>query len=448
MATTKKTPFLEIITHIWDPAWLRRWATPYHQESGWRAFGVRQLEVLVLTIRSLRQEEITLRAAALTYRTLLSIVPLLAVGFALFKAFGGLQRLERPLRQLVLENLAAGQAEKVGAYLDTTIENISAGAIAGVGVLILFYSAIGLLTNIEGSFNRIFGIQRDRPFVNRFFIYWGLITLSPPFIGLSVSVSAQFQSSAFATAVVEWLPLGLGKVLVVMVSVLSTCVVFVLSYLIVPNTKVRLKAALLGGIFAGLLWNLSKYIFINVTAGSIKYNEVYGALGALPLLMIWIYLSWLIVLFGVTYTFANQSVHKEGLEVASLKVSQSYRERLAVRLVAIIARRFLEGEPPLTAEDLAERAGTMTSVVQRILEVMVSHGVLIETQGDGEETGYLPGQSLQRLSLDRVMRALREQDGASFGLADDASLSDLDRVLQEAEEASQAVLKRVDLAKL
>lgn len=439
MGAPEKPSLLELVTHFWDPHWLRRWAEPYHRQRGLKAFGVRQLEVFVLTARSVYQEEITLRAAALTYNTLLSLVPLLAVGFALFKAFGGLQKLEGPLRQLLLENLAVGRADEIGQWLDQFIAKINAGAIAGVGVLVLFYSAVTLLTNIEGSFNRIWGIQRGRSLVTRFFTYWGLITLAPPLVGLSVSLTAQLQSSAFATAVVAWLPWGIGKLLVSFTSALATCSAFVLSYIIVPNTKVRVRAALLGGIVAGLLWNLSKYAFITLSAGSIKYSAVYGALGVLPLLMIWMYISWLIVLFGVTYTYANQSVHTEGLELAAVRMSQSFREVLAARLTVAAARAFAEGGPPPTAEKLAAEVGAMTSLVERVLAVLVSHNILAEAVTKGEDPGYLPGRSLESLSLAHVVRALRE-DGETFPLQNNERYAEVARLLEQADEAGQAVL--------
>ena len=446
--STPKRSLLAIVTHIWDPKWLRAWAEPYHQAQGWRAFGVRQLEVFVLTARSVYQEEITLRAAALTYNTLLSLVPLLAVAFALFKAFGGLQKLEGLLRQLIMENLAVGRGAEVGLWLDQFIAKVNAGAIAGVGVLVLFYSAVTLLTNIEGSFNRIWGIQRGRSLVVRFFTYWGLITLAPPLVGLSVSLTAQLQSSAFASTVVQWLPWGIGRLLVSLLATLSTCTAFVVSYLIVPNTKVRFRAALLGGLVAGTLWNISKYLFIAASAGTIKYSAVYGALGVLPLLMLWMYLSWLIVLFGVTYTYANQSIHTEGLELASLRMNQNFRELVASRLTVAVARRFIAGEPPLTAEALADTVGAMPSIAQRVLSSLVEHGVLVEARIKGEDPGYLPGRSLQELSLAQVVDALRQQDGERFELQQDESFAEVAQLLQEAEEASRQVLARSSLRDL
>jgi membrane protein len=275
-----------------------------------------------------------------------------------------------------------------------------------------------------------------------------LITLSPPLIGLSVSITAQLQSSAFATAVVTWLPWGVGKLLIGLLSALATCLAFVLSYVIVPNTKVRFGAALLGGIVAGLLWNISKAAFIAVTAGSIKYSAVYGALGVLPLLMIWIYLSWLIVLFGATYTYANQSVHTEGLEMTAVRMSQGFRELLAARLTVAVTRAFKAGEPALTADELAERVGAMSSLAQRVLSTLVRSNVLAEAQTKGEDPGYLPGRSIQHLSLAQVMETLRAKDGEAFPLKHDEHYAEVARLLKEAEQASQTVLGRESLSDL
>lgn len=449
MPSPKKSSMIEIVTHFWDPVWLRAWAAPYHSQKGWKAFGVRQMEVFILTARSVVQEEISLRAAALTYRTLLSIVPLLAVGFALFKAFGGLKKFEAPLREVIIENMAVGRGQEVGHWLEKFISNINAGAIAGVGVLVLIYSAVGLLTNIEGSLNKIWGIKRGRPLVTRFFIYWGLITLSPVLIGLSVSLTAQLQNSAFATGVVNWLPWGLGRVVVWLATALSTCLAFVLAYLIVPNTRVRLKAALLGGIVAGMLWNLSKVLFISVSAGSIKYSAVYGALGVLPLLMLWSYISWLIVLFGATYAYANQSVYTEGLELSTSRLNQSFREVLALHLLTIIARRFRAGEEPLNAEELGEQISAPISLVHRVLDVLEAHDVVRETEGaKSGEGGYLPARSLQELTVEQIVAVLRDDVGSDFGLADRPEFAEATRILREGEAACREVLAKTSLRSL
>ena len=437
----REPSLLQRLGQVFDPVWLREWLHTKGKEKGIKGFGLRQLEIFVLTTNSVRQENITLRAAALTYHTLLSIVPLLAVAFALFKAFGGLQKLEGPLKALIVENMAMGRAKEVGAWLDRFIENINAGAIAGVGMLVLFYSAVGLLTNMERSLNQIWGATRLRSFFVRFAIYWCLITLTPPLLGYSISLSARLQTSVFATAVVTWLPFGLGKTLLSLTSTLSVCVAFVLIYLVVPSAKVRVKAAAMGGLVAGLIWTVSKWLFIKLTAGSIKYSAIYGALGVLPLLMIWMYISWIIVLFGATYAYATQTVASDSLELGKLTLTEAFRERLAARLTLLVAGDFRRGDDPPNAEQMARRTDTLLPVVRRVLRILVKHRVLVET-GQGMEPRYVPGRDLSELTLDQVVQVLRHRHGKTFALNENGEDKTLEQALAEAEAAASEVLRR------
>lgn len=430
-----------------DPVHIRAWAHRYHGRGGLKAFGVRQVEVFVLTARSLVQENITLRAAALTYHTLLSIVPLLAVAFALFKAFGGLQRMEAPLKRLVVENLAMGRADEVGAWLDKFITNINAGAIAGVGVLVLFYSAVGLITNMERSLNQIWAATRKRSWFVRFAIYWCLITLTPPLVGYSITLTSSLESSAVTGAVLGWLPFGLGKLLLSLSSTVSVCVAFTLIYLVVPSAKVHVKSALSGGVVAGVLWNLGKYGFINLTAGSMKYSAVYGALGVLPLLMIWMYLSWLIVLFGATYAYANQTLATGALELGEVRLASAFRERLALALLAAVGGRFRRGKPAPSAEELATRVGAMLPVVKRVLRVLVRQRLLVET-GNGEEPRYLPGRDLGVLPVGEVIDGLRKKSGRTFDLHDEPEGVGLTELLERADAAARAQLDGTTVGEL
>ncbi len=448
MTTPEEKPTLrQRAASLWDPVWLRTWAHKYRGQKSWTAFAVRQLEVFMFTARSLYQEKITLRAAALTYHTMLSIVPLLAVAFALFKAFGGLSRLEGPLKQAIVDNLAVGKADEVMAWLEKFVQNINAGAIAGVGVLILIYSAVGLLTNMEKSLNEIWATRRRRTFFVRFAIFWCLITLTPLLMGYSISLTARFQSSTFALTVVNWLPFGLGRLLLSLTSVLAVCISFTLLYLIVPAAKVRVTAALAGGLVGGTLWSLGKVLFIKLTAGSLKYSAVYGALGVLPLLMIWMYFSWIIVLFGATFAYATQSVRAEYMNVGGLKLNTRYREHLALRLCVLVAGAFRRGDPPPTASTMIREVETLGPVVRRVLETLCLHKVLVRSEG-ADHVGYLPGKDIQEQTLADLVHVLRDVDGQSFDLEEDVENSRLAGILDEAEAAGRQVLEKVTLRDL
>ena len=443
----EKPSLIDRITRLWNPVQLQLWLDEHRQERGLRAFAVRQVAIFILTVRHVRDEEISRRAAALTYYSLLSLVPLLAVGFALFKAFGGLRKLEAPLKKLVVDNLAAGRADEVGRWLDSFISNISAGAIAGVGLLVLFYSALGLLTNIEKSFNRIWRIEKMRPLHLRLAIYWCLLTLAPPLLGVSLSLSSRLQGSSFATALLQWLPFGIGRALVAGLAALAICIVFVLAYYIVPNTRVRFRAALLGGLVAGLLWSVAKTAFLWLTAGSAKYSAIYGALAALPLVILWIYYSWLITLFGVTITFANQSVTSNSLFGSALATTPRFRLRLAARLAGAVVARFRAGGPPPTSEQLAEEVGVMVPVVQPLIEFLVAPRLLLETPVEGE-TGFVPGRDLEQFTVADVAEALWQADGIDPRMATGAMDAELSPLLERAERASNEALGGVALKDL
>ncbi len=447
MTAPQKSVWLERARIFIDTEALARFVDPYRNEPGARAFALRQLEALILTSRSVVDEELVRRAAALTYYTLLSLVPLLAVGFALFEAFGGLRKMKEPLKAFIVDTLAAGRPDEIGAWLDQFIDNINAGAIAGVGVLVLFYSALGLLTNVEASFNRIWGIERSRPLHMRFAIYWCVVTLSPPLLGVSISFSAQLQSSSFATLVLEWLPFGLGGVLVALGAALVVSVAFVLSFVIVPNTKVKLRYAAMGGILTSVLWNLSKALYIWFVAGSVKYSAIYGALGALPLLMVWLYLSWIIVLFGVTYTRVCQTFSAERLK-NSPELNQHAREHLAAHVLVEIATSFHNGNGGITTEALTKRLHVPAPTLFPLLRALTDQRVVLESEGIGEDHAYVPGRDLDSLSLADAVGALRAR-GEDMPEVGDGVIHERARgLMAQADRAAHALLADVDLSAL
>jgi len=445
MADTEgRLSLIDRVVKLWDPVQLQLWLDQQRHRSGVRAFAVRQTAIFFLTFRHLRDDEVSRRAAALTYYTLLSLVPVLAVGFALFKSFGGLRKVEKPLKEFILDNIAVGNADQVGAWLDSFVNNVSSGAIAGVGLLVLFYSAVGMLTNTEKSFNRIFGVEKMRPLHLRFAIYWCLITLAPPLLGVSLSLSARLQSSSFATTVMQWLPLGLGRLLISGVAALAICAAFVLAYMIVPNTRVRFRAALLGGIVAGLLWTASKALFLWLSTGSAKYSAIYGVLSALPLLIMWLYYSWLITLFGATYAFANQTVASKAMFAKELKTTPRFRLRLASRLTGFIARSFAAQSTPPTAEELAEKVGVMLPVVRLMLDFLVDQRLLLETPTNGD-TGYLPGRDLEQLTVADLSQALWRSHGVEPTMDEGVMGERLTPLLERAEAASDQALGSLTL---
>jgi membrane protein len=411
------------------------------------AWFLRQVYYFDVTLRgALRDSDIALRSSALTYHTLLSIVPLLAVAFSLFKAFGGLRQLEGPLRGIIVENLAVGTAAQVSGYLDQFIENISAGAIGGVGFAFLIYTVWRMLANVEGAFNAIWGVTQGRSAALSFVVYWTLISLAPILVAFSISLPPTLEQLPGAQALIGRSP-TLVSWLLEAVSVISICVAFSLAFRIMPKTAVRWRAALMGGLVAGVIWHLSKLVYLYLSATIFRYGAIYGALGVLPIFFIWIRLSWVIVLSGARYSF----IYQQGLldrATASLPMAtQRYRERQGLRLCVALAafKKALEG--PVAVETLAKRIGTAPTLVLEALRALESKGLVIKVQQPSGTT-YTLSRDTEDVSADDVVSTLRGVVGTSYTLRDDGPWAPVDELLDRAEAAAREALASASLLDL
>lgn len=260
-----------------------------------------------IIVSGFEKHKLTIRASALAYTTLLSIVPLLAVMLSLFKAFGGLEKSLDRIQHFILENLAAGSGTAVMDYLDHFIDSYHSGAMGLIGFSLLILSVIALLATIEKAFNDIWEIPKKRPFVRRFTVYWSMITIGPLLLALSLMVTGLLQSNKLVHEVLALS--GREQFLLARVPILTTWALFTGLYLIMPNTNVKIRSALVGGIIGGSLWELAKYGYTIYAAKALVYSKIYGSFGIIPIFLIWIYYTWVVVLLGALITYADQHVH-------------------------------------------------------------------------------------------------------------------------------------------
>ncbi|HUG55270.1 MAG TPA: YhjD/YihY/BrkB family envelope integrity protein [Vicinamibacteria bacterium] len=371
---------------------------------------LRAAEAAVLSFGA---DRITLRANALTYRTLLSLAPFLAVAFSVFKAFGGLHAAEEALQRRVLQNLAPGAAAAVMEHVDAFLGRISEGAVGGLGVLVLFFTVVSLLTAIEQSFNALWQVDKVRPFLDRFVTYWAMITVGPILMALSFTLTSAARSSTLVGSVVSRVPGAGGVVFATMPLVpwLITCAAVTSLYLIVPNARVKWRCALGGGLMAGTLWEFGKVVFTWASAHLFRYDAIYGSFAALVVLLLWLQIGWVIVLFGCKVAYALQ--HERALVAgrAGGMLSPAEREALAVRCLLEAARAFLSGTRGPTAEELA--AGTaVLDIRKQVLNPLVARGLLVmvaeeRTPGEEREERYLPGRDPEAITLKEPIDAIR-----------------------------------------
>jgi membrane protein len=399
----------------------------------------------ILVVEGTLRDQLLLRAAALTYKTVFSIVPLLAVMLAFFKGFGGTEKAGEELRQAALDKITPGLSQ-VMQELNKSISNIHAGAVGGIGIVLLLYTAISLLTTVEQSFNHIWGVKQGRTFFWRCIIYWGLITLGPVVFMMSIAATTFVESSGLMGLIRQNVGLA-NKGLLFLMPFLFAWFGFSFLYYFMPNARVPWRSAFVGGIVGGTLWEIAKigYVYYNTTA--IQTYKIYGALGAIPLFLLWIYLSWTIVLFGAEWAFAHQHVKTYRREIATEPVCPAAREELALKAMLLIVRDFTSGLDPTSLRRIEEAFNVPVRLANEILFQLGGAGLVREVAGT--DTGYVPGRDPSTMPVKTVLDAVRQAGvHPAIGAADQDGA--VRRLLARVESARERELGGVtvgDLAK-
>jgi membrane protein len=385
--------------------------------------------------RGFRGEKIGLRASALTYITIFSLVPFLAVAFAVVRALGQ-DELRRAAQEFIYANLAPGVREQVGSYLDAFISRASAGALGSVGGVVLLFSAVSLLHNIERSLNEIWGVTRPRTLLQRALVYWAVLTFGPVALGMSLLASGALRRLAEAT---PWFPAGL----LALVPLATTVLLLAFVYLAAPNARVNLRAAAGGALVAGCAWELAKHGYALYAARSFRYSAIYGSLGAIPLFLLWVYASWLILLFGARLAYALQHAVRGPMEPRLF--DPRARELLAARVALAAAANYLSGAPPPSAASIAKAVGVEAEQVVESIRALCEAHLLAEVAG-----GVIPARAPDHLRLVDIARAVRGTLFASSATppAGEAALRSLADLFAEADRQTAATLSKTTIGSL
>lgn len=363
---------------------------------------------------------LTLRAMSLVFTTLLALVPLVAVSFSVLKGFGVHNQIEPALLQF-LAPLGERAPEITGRIVEF-VDNVEVGVLGALGVALLLYTAVSLVQKIEQTFNFTWNVDRRRTLVRRFSDYFSVIVIGPLLVFLALAITASFTSSAVVQAVMEIEPFGsLLRMLGGFVPYLLVIVAFTFIYVLIPNTHVRLGPALFGGVVAGVLWETIGRLFAAFVVTSTNYAAVYSGFAILLLFMIWLYLSWLVLLTGSTIAFYRQ--HPEYLAVggrAGAGLSPAQHERLALALMLAVVHDWYEDGPPPGRERLAHRLGLPLQPVDRALGALLEAGLLAPSGHD--DPGFLPAGPPEETPVKRVLDAARHRGERSRLLSDPGSV--------------------------
>jgi len=400
------------------------WNTSPEQHSPGRYFLIRQIKIFFIAFREFFDKKIQMRASALTYYTLLSVVPVVAMVFGIAKGFGLEQRLEAEITSHL-----KGQQEVVTWIINfarNLLQNTNGGVIAGVGMVVLFWSVMSVLSNIERSFNDIWQIKQARPFVRKFTDYLSIMLLAPIIIILSSSVtvflSVQVQTLTEASPFLQKIS-SLLQFLFRLTPYVLVWFLFTLIYIVMPNTRVRFSSALIAGILAGTVFQIVQWGYIHFQIGVNRYSAIYGGFAALPLFLIWLQRSWLIILFGAEISFANQNVEKYEFESESLHISHYYRRILTLYIVHFVVKKFIKGDPPPTAQDISHELKMPVRIAREIIYELVTCRIFNETVTPSIKVfGYQPARDVNSLTIAWVIQTIEKRGIDNISVADSREL--------------------------
>ena len=407
--------------------------------------GRRNIRIFLNVARLDALKKLQLHAQALTYDTLLALVPLLAVLFAVFNALGGFDDVRERIQDFIFDHLSASP-ELRQAIIEPIygfVENIHAGQLGTISVVILIFSVLSLLGHIEFAVNSIFGTRVDRPIITRMLTYWAILTLGPILLAASFALTAAFQSSTFLQFFDK-----LGPVSQLLLSISPLTVTwFALSvmYLAVPNTRVRPMAAIGAAIISGSLWNIGKFAYAWYASHAFTLQNIYGSVAVVPLFIFWLYISWLIVLFGAQLTFAFQNSDTYRFEEAGREDSQLTVERAALRILLEVCCDFQAGREATTPRQVAIQSGVPRKLLESCIKLLVDGKLIRYTNHRGS---LVPARTPSTITVMQVLEQIREGIGAQPCLTKGVAQEQVDESLARGRRAQEQALAGIQLSEL
>jgi membrane protein len=380
------------------------------------------------------RDQLLLRATQLTYLTLLSLIPALALVVAVIDLIGGGQQV---VRQLL--DLATAVPIEVRTFILERVEAFHFASLGPLGGGLLLATTVLAIGNVERALNAVWGVRETRPWVRRIPDYLAVMIVAPLVLGVAISVRTTLESQAFLRWALEnprfeaAYHTGLRQLPVVLyVAGLS----FV--YWFLPNTRVRPLSALLGGIAAGLLFSVAQYSYIALSIGSARSNAVFGVFAGVVLFLVWIYFSWAIVLFGAEIAYAHQTLPLYRREVRGEPPSPAAREALGLAIAVQCARAFRDGAPPWTADGLSETLDVPVRTVRSLLE-QLEHAGIVSRCGEEQSGAVQPARTLESIRVADLLAALRGSRAVALAAPEVARavadvLADVDRAAASAAE--------------
>lgn len=438
---TKKRPLAQFKDKVFDRVWDAEGADLTRVKRLLHSL----IKIALMVARDFVEKLVKLQAMALAFKTLLSLAPLLAVVFAILKAFGVHNRMEPALAEALTPLGEKGQ--EITAHLIGFVDRMQVGALGGVGLVTLFITVISLIGTIEEAFNHIWRVKSPRKITRKFSDYLSVLLVGPVLVFAAVTITATLQSNAFVQKLLSLEPFGtVILTLLKLVPYLTLWGAYTFVYVFVPNTRVRLKAALIGGLVAAILWQTVGWGFTSFVASSTRYYAIYSSFAILLLFLLWLHVGWVIVLLGAQVAYAYQHLHLYQEDREALAHSPSGRDQLALQMMFLIARNFYHGRNPMGVAELANELSLPTGLVNDFME-MFHRARLVLPLAD-EET-FVLGRDPETIGIKEILDCMRNsgkpQKSPGKGSKEEQGIEE---ILTELDQSAAKVLEGMNLQSL
>lgn len=391
------------------------------------------IKSIYLCIQRFTRDQLVVKASALTYSTLFAFVPILAITFAIARGFGFDNLMERQ----IVEGLGGHSetTETIIQFVNSYLSQTKNGIFVGVGLVMLLWSVLLLINNMEITFNRIWQVKKQRSLYRKITDYCSMLLLLPILIvvsgGLSIFMSTMVKNMENFTLLAP-----LGKFCVRMIPFVLTWLMFTALYIFMPNTKVRFKHALISGILAGSAYQGFQYLYIGSQLYVSRYNAIYGSFAALPMFLLWLQISWTICLFGAQLTYAGQNIQNFSFDKDTRLISRRYRDFVAVLIMSLVSKRFANGEKPYTASEISSNCQIPIQLTHNMLYLLQEIDLLNEVLVDekGEEIAYQPAMDINRLSVALLIDKLDTFGSEDFKIDTEGAYSKQWKALTDARQ--------------
>ena len=407
------------------------------------AFFIKYLRMILLASKGFMRDNCQKTASVLTYYALLNVVPVIAVAFAMAKGFGLEKLIEKQILQMAAKaNWQTDITTQIISFSHKLLDQAKGGLIAGVGVVLLFWTVISILGKIEESLNEIWEVKKSRTLARKFSDYIAMMALTPVLFIISSSATV-LVASQVKVILAKIVFLGVfSKVILLLLNLLpyvSIWTLLTMLYLIMPNTRIPVKSAIWGGIVGGTIAEIVQWVYIKFQIGVASYGAIYGSFAALPLFLAMLQMSWMIVLFGAEIAYANEHYETFGFHPDYSRISVSSKRLLMLRIFHLLTKKFSLAEKPLSAVQIAHALEIPVRLVRQLLNELASVGLVVETvRGMESEIAFQPGRTIENIT---IKVALDEYEKYGITKIPDYQSEETDKISKYLQEISGTIEK-------